>query len=86
MLDQAASAQRSHRLRWRERALRETRRRLQHLQVEMHRVKADLARLESANETDLANELAVDLGLELAEPKFKPRQLEVESRPERGNP
>jgi hypothetical protein len=83
MLDQAASAQRSHRLRWRERALRETRRRLQHLQVEMHRVKADLARLESANETDLANELAVDLGLELAEPKFKPRQLEVESRPER---
>ncbi|MGD9633133.1 MAG: VWA domain-containing protein [Pirellulales bacterium] len=61
MIDQELSPQNAPRLRWRERALRETRHRLQHLQIEIHRVKADLARLESANEMDLANQLAEEL-------------------------
>lgn len=52
---------RLHRLLWRERALRETRLQLHQLQIEVHRVKADLARLECENESALAQDLASDL-------------------------
>lgn len=49
----------------RERALRATRQRLKRLEIETHRIKAELARLESENETDLANELTQELRVEL---------------------
>lgn len=62
--DDGLPADENHRLRWRERSLRDTRRRLHQLQIEVHRVKADLARLESANETAIADELASDLHIE----------------------
>jgi len=64
MLDDALPDDQNQHLRWRERALRDTRRRLHHLQIEVHRVKADLARLESANESALADVLAGDLRVE----------------------
>ena len=54
---------------WRERALAATRRRLKRLEIETHRIKAELARLESANETDIADELSHELredGVEVA--------------------
>lgn len=68
MLDNQEPNPKQHRLHWRERALRETRLRLHHLQIEVHRVKADLARLESENETALANDLASNLVFDRAAP------------------
>lgn len=46
----------------REQLLVETRRRLTRLEIEAHRIKAELARLEAENETDLADQLASALG------------------------
>jgi hypothetical protein len=48
----------------RERSLRATRQRLKRLEIETHRIKAELARLESENETELADELAQELKFE----------------------
>src|SRR3972149_6741848 len=45
----------------REAALQAARRRVQRLEFETHRIKAELARLEAANENDLADELAHEL-------------------------
>jgi len=52
------------RSRRRERAIAATRERLRRVEIETHRIKAELARLESENETDLADELADELRLE----------------------
>lgn len=65
MIDNTASTTtRSSRSWRRERALRETRQRLRRLEIETHRIKAELARLESENETDIADELADELRLD----------------------
>lgn len=45
----------------REAAIRTARRRIQRLEIETHRIKAELARLEADNENDLADELTHDL-------------------------
>lgn len=58
----------SNRLRVRERAIRATRLRLQHVEIETHRIKADLARLESENETDIADELTSELRFDFTSP------------------
>ena len=64
MIDDAASTSRPSRSWRRERALRDTRQRLRHLEIETHRIKAELARLESENETDIADELTHELRLD----------------------
>lgn len=48
----------------RERAIRATRLRLKRVEIETHRIKAELARLESANESDIADELTQELRFE----------------------
>ncbi len=48
--------------RWRERAIAATRERLKRLEIEAHRIKAELARLEFENEHEIADELSDELG------------------------
>jgi hypothetical protein len=48
----------------RERALADARRRLRRLEIETHRIKAELARLEAENEDDIADELADQLAID----------------------
>jgi hypothetical protein len=57
MVDEA----RGSRSLWRERAIAATRRRLKRLEIEAHRIKAELARLESENENVIADELTQEL-------------------------
>ena len=54
MIDNPARSSRTQR---RERALHNARQRLAHLEIEAHRIKAELARLESENEDEIADEL-----------------------------
>jgi von Willebrand factor type A domain len=76
MIDNADSTTRVGRSWRRERALRATRRRLARLEIETHWIKAELARLESENESALAVELTHELGLEGA---AAPRPIEREA-------
>lgn len=64
MSDDAGSSSQPSRSWRRERALRVTRQRLKRLEIETHRIKAELARLESENETDIADELTHELRLD----------------------
>jgi hypothetical protein len=61
----------------RERALEATRRRLKRLEIETHRIKAELARLEADYEDDLADELAQSLR------RHNPRPTDEEPKPNR---
>ncbi len=80
MIDNADSTTRLGRSWRRERALRATRQRLAQLEIETHWIKADLARLESENESELAVELTHELGLAGV---AAPRPLEREVTPPR---
>lgn len=64
MIDDAISPTRTSRTWRRERAIRATRARVKQLEIEAHWIKADLARLEAENETDLAEELTQELELD----------------------
>ena len=64
MSDDIALSSRPSRSWRRERVLRATRQRLKRLEIEAHRIKAELAQLESENESDIADELTQELQLE----------------------
>lgn len=64
MIDDAVSSSGTSRWLRRDRLLHDTRQRLKRLEIETHRIKAELARLESENETDIADELTHELRLD----------------------
>jgi von Willebrand factor type A domain len=75
MIEDAHDRSRKDRSWRRERALRRTRERLKRLEIETHRIKAELARLEADNETEIADELTDELrrsGSGVAEPEVQP--------------